>query len=563
MRTICIILCSVMILLCLVACTHQKISSGQGAIRNVDEWVRATTVPLSDNLGGYHHAVSTLHSGAQHYFDQGLVMSFAFNHAESVRSFRAAQTLDQNCAMCYWGEALALGPNINVTRHGQVIMENEAHMAAYTAIQKAVSLKDSVTEKERDYIDTLAVRYHADASVDRSQLDVAYMNAMRGLSLKYPDDDDAAALFAEAMMDTMPWNYWINPDVPRALTKEVIATLETVLSRAPNHPLALHLYIHAVEASSTPGRAESAADRLRNLVPSAGHLVHMPSHIYWRIGRYQDAAEANAQAIAVDENYIATCHVQNFYSAVYYPHNLHFLWAAYSMEGRSQLAVKTARKIAASIPMEMVELFPVTEFFKTIPLLALANFGQWSEILIEPQPPVHLLFSNGIWRYVRAVAYTKLGQLDAARMEYAALQIVRQATGIAQLDAVDYPATLLLQIADQLVQGEILMTEGSHAKAIDSFKAAVTIQSQLPYTEPPFWYYPIQLSLGKALLESGDGAQAENVYRENLKHYPKNGWALYGLMRALEVQGKDSNDIRAEFNQAWQRADVKLSASRF
>lgn len=563
MRAICVLLFCILISLLLGACAHQRMLSDQGVLKNLDEWQRITAVPLSDHLGGYHHLVSTSHPGAQRYLDQGLVMSFAFNHAESIRSFRAAQALDQNCAMCYWGEALALGPNVNVTRHGQVIMENEAHRAAYAAIQKAVSLKDRVTERERDYIDALVVRYHADAPDDRSQLDIAYMNAMRNLSLKYPDDNDAAALFAEALMNTMPWNYWINPDMPRTLTKEVIATLETVLNRSPNHPLALHLYIHAVEASSAPERAEGAADRLRNLVPSAGHLVHMPSHIYWRVGRYQDAADANAQAIAVDESYIAACHVRNFYSAVYYPHNLHFLWAAYSMEGRSQLAAETARKVAASIPMEMVEQFPVTEFFKTIPLLALTNFGRWNEILIEPQPPVHLHFSNGIWRYARAIAYTKLGQLDAVRAEHTALQAVRRAAGIAQLDAADYPATLLLEIADQLVQGEVLMAEGNHAKAIDSFKIAVTIQSQLPYTEPPFWYYPTQLSLGKALLESGDGAQAEIVYRENLKHYPRNAWALYGLMRSLEAQGKDSNDIRAAFNQAWQRADVKLPASRF
>ena len=277
-------------------------------------------------------------------------------------------------------------------------MSSEERVNAYAAIQKALELKDGASERERDYIDALSVRYNGDTSKPRDSLDVAYMDMMRALHRKYPDDDDAAALFAESMMNTMPWDYWLDPVNPKPLTEEVLTALETVLERSPTHPLAIHLYIHAVEASSNPGRAEKAADTLANLVPGAGHLVHMPAHIYWRVGRYNDASEANVRAAAVDEAYIAACNAQGFYPAAYYPHNIHFLWAASSMEGRSSVAIEAARKVAANVRLEMIDEFPGVEFFHTIPMLALTQFGRWDEILAEPQPPENLEFSNGIWQ---------------------------------------------------------------------------------------------------------------------------------------------------------------------
>jgi tetratricopeptide (TPR) repeat protein len=553
----------VIIILLLTACAQQKVSSS----KNTEEEKRAlfmkTGAPFLDGMGDYEHLITTDQPNVQRYFNQGLVLSFAFNHAESVRSFRAAQALDRGCAMCFWGEALALGPNINVTSNGQVVMAGDAREQAYAAIQEAIRLKHGVSEKERDYIDALATRYNGDVATSRRHLDLAYMEAMRQLYQKYPQDDDVAALFAESMMNTMPWDYWADPDTPKDLTVEVIAVLETALNRSPQHPLAIHLYIHAVEASSTPERAERAADTLRYLVPGAGHLVHMPSHIYWRVGRYDDAAKANIKAVAADEAYIAACKAQGFYPAAYYPHNLHFLWAAYNMEGRSQMAIKTARKVAASVPLEVIEHFPVVEFFKTIPLLALTNFGQWGALLTEPRPSKHLVFSNAIWHYARAIAYANLADLDAARAEYAKLVSLREADDIVKLDTLGYPASMLLHIADALVHGEINMLDGKSAEAMTSFKTAVTIQDQLPYTEPPFWYYPTRHTLGKALLELGDGKQAEAVYRENLQRYPKNGWGLYGLMQSLEMQRKDSSEARELFEKVWRHADVQLSASRF
>ncbi len=519
--------------------------------------------PLFEGMGDHHHPITTSDPYAQRYFDQGLVIDFAFNHAESARSFRAAQRLDPDCAMCYWGEALALGPNINVTSNGVVVMSDEERIAAYAAIQKALALRDGVTQQERDYIDALAVRYNGDLSTPREPLDAAYAEAMRALYAKYPDDDDAAVLFAESLMNTMPWDYWLDPDNPKPDTVEVIDALETVLSRSPGHPMAIHLYIHAVEASSRPERAESHADRLQDLVPGAGHLVHMPSHIYWRVGRYGDASAANVRAAAVDEAYIEACNAQGFYPAAYYPHNIHFLWAASSMEGRSAVAMEAAQKVADNVQYEMIDAYPSVEFFKTIPLLARVQFGHWDELLAAPRPPANLEYSTAIWHYARATAYARKNELDKARVEHAALVPLRDAADVLFLDKLQYPASMLLAIADELAQGEIAMAERDFPRAIAHFETAVATQDELPYTEPPFWYYPTRHSLGKALLAAGDAAAAEDVYRRDLRLYPRNGWAMFGLLQSLEAQGKDAAGVERMFTDAWRQADVELTASRF
>ncbi len=527
------------------------------------ELIARAGAPLFDGMGSHHHSITRSNPGVQRYFDQGLIIDFAFNHAESVRSFRAAQRLDPNCAMCYWGEALALGPNINVTSNGKVVMSDEDRITAHAAIQKALALNDGVSLQENDYIDALAVRYNGDPSTDRESLDLAYVDTMRNLHHKYPDDDDAAALFAESMMNTMPWDYWLDPDKPKPLTDEVLATLETVLDRSPAHPLAIHLYIHAVEASSSPERAEGPADTLADLVPGAGHLVHMPAHIYWRVGRYHDASEANINAAAVDEAYIEQCNAQGFYPALYYPHNIHFLWAAASMEGRSEIAINAARKVAANVQLEMIDQFPGVEFFNTIPLLALTQFGRWDELLAEPQPAENLEFSNGIWHYVRATAYARKGDLGEARAEREKLVPLRDATDVHFLDTIDYPATSLLKIADELVLGEIALADGNAGKAVAHFEIAVRTQDELPYTEPPFWYYPTRHSLGKALLVAGQAEEAESVYRTDLTNYPRNGWAMFGLMESLKAQGKDAIDVTDAFSLIWSEADVTLTSSTF
>jgi tetratricopeptide (TPR) repeat protein len=365
-------------------------------------------------------------------------------------------------------------------------------------------------------------------------------------------------------MSTMPWNYWSDGDTPRPETVPVIAALESIIARNPRHPLALHLYIHAVEASSNPGRAEAAADTLLNLVPGSGHLVHMPAHLYWRIGRYHDASEANVLAAAVDENYIAQCNAQGFYPALYYPHNIHFLWAAASMEGRSAIAIEAARKVAANVRLEQIEQFPTVEFFHTIPLLALVQFGRWDEVVSEPAPRGDLAYSNAIWHYARGVAFANGGNLDAARAEQAALEPLKANDKIMFLDGNDYPASALLAIADELLHGEIAMAADDLDTAITHFGNAVAGQDALPYTEPPFWYYPTRQSLGIALLRAGRAAEAEQVYLRDLEDHPHNGWSTYGLVQSLEAQGRNDEAAmhRDHFEAMWSLADVELPASR-
>jgi tetratricopeptide (TPR) repeat protein len=329
--------------------------------------------------------------------------------------------------------------------------------------------------------------------------------------------------------------------------------------------MALHLYIHAVEASSSPQRAEAAADTLANLVPGAGHLVHMPSHLYYRIGRYHDAAEANVRAAAVDEAYIAQCNAQGFYPAMYYPHNIHFLWSASSMEGRSAVAIEAARRVAANVRMDMIKEFPAVEFFHTIPLLGLTQFGRWDEILQEPQPDASLDYSNAIWHYARGTALARKGDLEAARSEHAALVTLRESTQVEFLDTLLYPATQLLLIADQLLLGELAMAENQPGAAAVHFEKAVAAQDALPYTEPPFWYYPTRQSLGKALLAAGDAPAAEAVFRRDLEIYMHNGWSMYGLLLSLQAQGKteEAAEVQHHFDQAWAQADVVLNSSTF
>lgn len=533
-------------------------------VESVEALVARAEAPLFEGLGDYHRSITTRHPGAQRYFNQGMVLAFGFNHAESIRSFRAAQRLDDQCAMCYWGEALATGPNINVTSKGKAIMSPEERTVAYAAVQKAVGLKRNATALERDLIDALATRYNGDPETERDPLDHAYAEALGRLVQEYPDDDDVAAMFAEAWMNTMPWNYWSVDGHPKPETVKVIDALEEILERSPDHPLALHLYIHAVEASSNPGRAEEAADRLAYLVPGSGHLVHMPAHIYWRVGRYHDASEANVRAAAVDEEYIAQCNAQGFYPALYYPHNIHFLWAASSMEGRGAVAIDAARKVAEKVRLEQIEQFPTVEFFKTIPILALTQFGRWEEVLDEPEPPANLDYSTAIWHYARGTALINKGDIQGALAERAALVPLRESVQVSFLDNADYPASTLLLIADELLMGDIAMARGQLNAAIERFSQAVKAQDGLPYMEPPFWYYPTRQSLGMSLLKARRYAEAEAVYRRDLEAYPRNGWSLFGLIQSLEAQDKmeEAESVRHIFDQVWSQADVELTGSR-
>jgi len=538
--------------------------SPQVVVETDEQLIERAGAPLFDGLGTHQHPVTTRDPGAQRYFNQGLVLAFAFNHAESIRSFKAAQRLDDTCAMCYWGEALATGPNINVTSNGKVIMSDAERENSFAALQAAVARKNNASVQEQAYIEALSARYNGDASTPREPLDRAYAEAMGKVAAAYPEDMDAAALYAESLMNTMPWDYWADNGTPRPDTEKVIASLERVLETTPNHPLAIHLYIHAVEASSAPARAEAGADRLAAQVPGAGHMVHMPAHIYWRVGRYHDASNANIQAALVDEAYIAQCNAQGFYPALYYPHNIHFLWAASSMEGRSALSIDSALRVAKNVNLEQVEQFPTIEFFRTIPLLSYVRFGKWDEIMNHPAEPENFIYSKGITHYARGVAYAARGDIDAARKEQQAIPPLLANQAIINLDTFSFPASTLLNIADKLLLGEIAFAQKDYTTAITYYEKSVALQDSLPYTEPPFWYYPTRQSLGQALLLAERYSEAEAVYREDLKHYPRNGWSMNGLAQALVDQGKteEAAEIKSRFDEVWQFADISLTGSQ-
>ena len=518
--------------------------------------------PLFEGMGDYHMPITTADPDAQRYFDQGMVLAFGFNHAESIRSFRAAQTLDPGCAMCFWGEALATGPNINVTSNGKAIMTPAERADARAAIDQALAFTDGLTPKERDWIRALDQRYDGQADTPRDPLDRAWADALAEMAARYPDDTTVASVYAEALMNTMPWDYWGPNGEAKPDTQAVIASLEAVMEADPDHPLALHLYIHALEASSNAAKAELAADRLANLVPGSGHLVHMPSHIYFRVGRYQDSALANIRAAEVDEAYIAQCNAQGFYPALYYPHNIHFLWASATMQGQSALSLDSARRVVANVRVEQVEQFPTIQFFRTVPMLSLVRFAKWEEILEEPEPYELFAFARAIWHYGRGVAYAALGDTEAALVELAAIEALEPQVDEIFMGNV-YPARDLLGIAKALLRGEMAYRSGDAASAVPAFEEAVALQDALPYTEPPFWYYPTRQSLGAALLASNRLAKAQAVFEEDLEQHPMNGWSMFGLAETLRRQGDEAGakQLTARFETVWQFADVSLATS--
>ena len=521
--------------------------------------VEGQIAPRLQNLGDHKHPVTTSSPRAQLFFNQGLTLTFGFNHREAGRSFREVARLDPDCAMAYWGQALVLGPNINMP------MPPDAEAQAYELIQKAVALKAKVSEREQAYIDALAKRYSNEDKPDRKALDRAYAEAARQLSERYPDDLDAATLYAEALMDLRPWNYWTKDGRPYPGTLKIVSVLESVLERNPNHPLGIHLYIHAVEAVK-PELAEAGADRLGKLAPGAGHLVHMPSHIYRRLGRYADASEANVQAIAADEDYITQCRAQGIYPLGYYPHNIHFLWDAASMEGRSEVAIDAARKVASKLTAEKLREMPMLNSFAVVPLFAYTRFGKWEEILQEPRPADDLLFLAGIWHYARGLAFTATGRLGAAATELESLDKIAADKSLQDLALFSpNPGAPIIKIAAEVLAGRLAAKRGETEKAIAHLHRAVLLEDALVYTEPADWHYPVRQSLGAVLLQADRAAEAETVYWEDLRRNPENGWSLFGLMKSLEAQGKteQAEEIAQRFRKAWDRANVTLTASRF
>ena len=514
--------------------------------------------PMFKGLGTHHHKITTKNARTQRLFDQGIRLSFGFNHAEAIRSFREAARLDPHCAMCWWGIAFDLGSNINLP------MMDDAIKPAWQALQNAIALKRYAPAEERDWIDALAARYSSDPKADRAKLDEAFAQAMGALWKKYPNDLDAGTFYAEAMMDTQPWDYWQNDGVtPKGHAVEIVSTLESIIKREPNHPGALHLYIHAVEATTTPERAEAPADRLEKLMPGAGHIVHMPSHIYYRVGRYADAAKVNTLAALVDEQYIAQCRAQGFYPIGYYGHNIHFLWTSSEMEGRYQAAIDAARRLVKAVGPNAAKLGPQAELYFFVPIVTLLRFGKWDEVLAEPAPSPDLKIVVAMAHLARGFAFANKGDMAGAQSERAALAVVAADPALASYGMV--PAQAMTKIALAELDGEMARLSGNLDVAIKNFTDAAALEHALPYTEPPYWHQPVSQLLGAALLQAGRAHEAETVYRESLMSYRLDGWALNGLALALDAQGKhdEANATRKQFAQVWQLADVKLTSSRF
>jgi hypothetical protein len=514
--------------------------------------------PRLQNLGSHAFPVSTRSRRAQQFVNQGLRLAYGFNHAEAGRAFREAARLDPGLAMAYWGEALVLGPNINVP------MAPEDEPKAYEALQKALARKALATPRERAYIDALAQRYSGKAE-DRAARDRAYADAMRALARRHPADLDAATLFAEALMDLRPWGYWMRDGRPYAETPEALAAIESVLKRNPNHPGANHLYVHLLEPTAQAARAEASADRLRTLMPGAGHLVHMPSHIYMRVGRYADASASNEQAVAADEDYIAQCRAQGIYPMGYYPHNIHFLWSASAMEGRAAVAVEAARKVASKVTPEMMDGLPFLQAFAVVPYYALTRFGRWDEMLAEPAPPERFLYLMGTWHYARGLAYVGKDDLAAAESELAEVRRLAADPALAFTLFSPNTAAAVLSIGPEALAGEIAARRKEYDAAIAHLERAVRLEDGLVYTEPAEWHYPPRQALAAVLLEAGRAAEAETVYWEDLRRNPENGWSLFGLKQALLAQKRDADAAIVGERQAkaWARADVALRASRF
>ena len=509
------------------------------------------TVPLYNDLGSYHRAISTTNPSAQRYFDQGLRLVFGFNHGEAIRAFTEAARLDPNCAMCYWGIAYAYGPHVNAG------MDSAGGVAAYAAAQKAQSLSRHASVVERAYITAVSKRYARVPPANRARLDSAYATGMCDVSRRYPDDLDAGSLCAEAMMDLRPWNYWKQPSgEPYPGTLEIVSKLEGVLQRNPNHPGACHYYIHAVEAVQ-PQKAVACAERLAALMPGVGHMVHMPAHIYIRVGRYNEAVESNIHAVHTDEMYIEGQKPQGVYPIGYYPHNVHFLSFAATMAGRSAQALDAARALGTKVNLDVARVVPMVQAFVPFLYLTLVNFGRWDDVLAQPLPPADLKYAITMAHYARGVAFAATGKPADAATE---LDAVKQAAAAASPD--DKPVA---DIAMHALMGEIAQRAGRLDEAAAHFKAAMAIEDGILYFEPPNWYYPIRHSLGAVLVRAGRPAEAEVVYREDLKRFPENGWSLFGLMQALRAQGKatEALAVDARFREAWKDADVTLTASRF
>lgn len=520
----------------------------------------AKPATLIAGLGDVHRPVSTGNAEAQRFFDQGLALVYGFNHDEAVRSFQRAAELDPQLAMAHWGVALALGPNINMP------IDAEHEKAAYEAVQKARSLASRASDAERAYIEALSKRYSNDPKADLKKLDVDYKNAMADLVRRYPDDLDAATLYAESMMDLRPWQFWSSDGKPAEGTEEIVAVLESVLRRDPQHLGANHYYIHAVEASQHPEWALPSAQRLKVLAPAAGHLVHMPAHIDIRSGNYDAAARSNAYAAEADREYFKITGQQGVYPIMYYSHNLHFLAVANGMQGRYQDAKRAADQLDAHLSQFLLlngpmldTVLPMLDGFMPTPTLIMVRFRQWDDILKSAAPDRKLIVTSALWRFGRAMAYASTGRIESAEKERIEMLSLAKAIPADQMYGLNTPGSVF-SIAEASLNARIAMAKNDKRAAIGFLKKAIEVEDSLNYDEPEGWYVPVRESLGGALMLNGENSEAEKVFRAELEKHRRNGRALFGLMESLKAQGKKEAAafVQREFETAWKNADTKL-----
>jgi tetratricopeptide (TPR) repeat protein len=513
--------------------------------------------PFFDGLGPCHRVISTGSGEAQRYFDQGLAFLYGFNHKAAFRSFLSAACADPHCAMAFWGIAMADGPYIN-----SMEVPRLRGIEASRAIVRAAELSANATPVERALIAAAAKRYADPPPADLKPLNEAYAAAMREVWAAYPDDPDVGALTAEAIIDLRPWNQWTRDGKPEPGTEEAVRILETVLAKSPEHPMALHLLIHALEASPHPERADMAASRLRDLAPGLGHLLHMPSHIDVRLGRWQEAVVANEKAIAADTVYRGKLRSPELYE-VGLGHNRHMLAYAAMMQGQSHKATEAVQQMLAAMPKEFIEQqAPIVDGYLAMPYELHLRFGQWREMLAEPAPGKSFPLATALWRYARGIAFAAQNQVKEAQSEEQQfLACKRSLPRTANFRKVR--VSRLLGVAEKMLEGEILFRQGKPSEAVKALREATALEDRIPYTEPPTWVFPVRHALGAVLVEEGRSVEAEGVYREDLSRHPHNGWALYGLARSLKMQGKkaEAATVSAQFEEAWKYADMKISSS--
>lgn len=518
---------------------------------------------LLEGLGDYSRPIGSSNPDVQRWFDQGLMLTWGFNHQAAERSFLKAASLDPECAMCWWGAALVLGPHVNAG------MDPGNNAAAWERLGRAMALATDAEAWQRAWIEALAARYAENPPEDRSGLDQAYSQAMAALVAKYPDDLDAATLYAESLMNLQPWSYWDGDGRPLGNTETIVSVLEGIKARNPDHAGALHLYIHAVEASEQPERGVAAADRLRTLIPGSGHLVHMPAHIYARVGRYHDAVLANQKAIEADDVYLAACRPgPGVYPLGYVPHNHHFLWFAATMGGSREIALGAAAQTheRTSIPELMrTPGFEAMQNFSLTPLFADVRFGRWEAIQATQNPAPDLPYITAMWHYARGMAALRLGDDEAADSHYQALSAAAADPEIeAMMTWGRYSLIHGVRVAERTLAAERALVAGRGDEAVEFLEQGVAIEDDLPYDEPPGWHAPVRQTLGFVHLENGRPELAEAAYRAELRRNPENGWSLFGLEQALRAQGRneDADQVARRFEIAWQHADFELTASR-